>query len=514
MKQDIDKRFHQCASKQLRVLILGDDEFVNDDGEIVGVEVDSEEEKETEELECKSFGVFGLEGGLQGANILALIDSGATHNFISPKVVEALGLVMVPSNPLGIKLGDGPRVMTMGKCVGISMVLGDMETTLDAYILELGGVDLILGVVWLETLGKVTMDWKEMSMLFTYKGNLVKLVGQPLDENMATFQNLMTTSRVLEEDNWHTLLTTKEVSDQGLHEVKDGALQALLTNFRDCLLQQGVIPNSTSAFSSPVILVKKDNSWCMCIDYRALNKVTVQDKYPIPVVDELLDELHGSTYFSKLDLKSGYHQIRMKEEDIHKTAFRTHEGRYGYMVMPFGLTNAPATFQSHQFVANKGKCAFGQERIEYLGHVISKAGVTVDPSKADSVLQWPVPKNVKGVRGFLGLTGYYRKFIANDGKFAKPLTGLTKKDGFHWNTAAEEAFQQLKIAVTSAPVLALPDFTLPFEIECDASSKGVGAVLMQLKHPIAYFSKAFASSKLSKSAYDKELMALVLAIQH
>ena len=165
-------------------------------------------------------------------------------------------------------------------------------------------------------------------------------------------------------------------------------------------------------------------------------------------------------------------------------------------------------------MANRKKCTFGQHQVEYLGHVISKAGVAVDPAKVSSVLQWPIPKNVKGVRGFLGLTGYYRKFIANYGKIAKPLTELTKKDGFSWNAAAAEAFEKLKVAVTTAPVLALPNFKVPFEIECDASGKGVGAVLLQSKHPIAYFSKAFASSRLSKSAYDKELMALVLAIQH
>lgn len=420
-----------------------------------------------------------LEGVLQGANILVLIDSGATHNFISPKVVEALGLQLVPSKPLGVKLGDGHRVLTMGKCAAISLVLGEMETTIDAYILELGGVDLILGVVWLETLGKVTMDWKEMSMVFNYNGNLVKLIGQPLEEKMATFQSAVTTSSVFANKGSPTLMEVKGKAEVGLSEVQNRALQALLTKFSSVfcevmglpparnnshsivllpgagpvsvrpyryphhhkdeiekhiqiLLQQGVIRNSTSAFSSPVILVKKkDHSWRMCVDYRALNKVTIQDKYPIPVVDELLDELHGSAYFSKLDLKSGYHQIRMKEEDIHKTAFRTHEGHYEFMVMPFGLTNAPATFQSvmneifkpylrrfvlvffddilvysgdwnthlqhlavvlqvlqqHQFVANKNKCAFGQEKIEYLGHVISKAGVMVDPAKVQSVLQ-------------------------------------------------------------------------------------------------------------------------------
>lgn len=609
---------HQCATKQLRVIILGDDEAINDEGEIVVLETAAEEDTESDEMECKGLGVFGvsstssqvrtmkLEGVLQGANILVLIDSGATHNFISPKVVEALGLQLVPSKPLGVKLGDDHRVLTMGKCAAISLVLGEMETTIDAYILELGGVDLILGVVWLENLGKVTMDWKEMSMVFNYNGNLVKLIGQPLEEKMATFQSAVTTSSVFANEGSPTLMEVKGKAEAGLSEVQNRALQALLTKFSSVfcevmglpparnnshsivllpgagpvsvrpyryphhhkdeiekhiqiLLQQGVIRNSTSAFSSPVILVKKkDHSWRMCVDYRALNKVTIQDKYPIPVVDELLDELHGSAYFSKLDLKSGYHQIRMKEEDIHKTAFRTHEGHYEFMVMPFGLTNAPATFQSvmneifkpylrrfvlvffddilvysgdwnthlqhlavvlqvlqqHQFVANKNKCAFGQEKIEYLGHVISKAGVMVDPAKVQSVLQWPVPTSVKGVRGFLGLTGYYRKFIANYGKIAKPLIELTKKEGFKWNEEAEKAFQTLKTAVTSSPVLTLPNFELPFEIECDASGKGVGAVLMQMKHPIAYFSKAFTASKLSKSAYDKELMTLVLAIQH
>jgi hypothetical protein len=178
------------------------------------------------------------------------------------------------------------------------------------------------------------------------------------------------------------------------------------------------------------------------------------------------------------------------------------------------LEEVLSLLSANTLVANKKKCYFGQKSVEYLGHLITEEGVSVDPSKVVSVHQWPQPKNVKGVRGFLGLTGYYRKFIRDYGKIAKPLTELTKKDNFKWGIEAQQAFDMLKKKLTTAPVLALPDFTQAFVIECDASGGGVGAILMQNKKPIAYFSKALGVKNLAKSAYEKELMAVVLSIQH
>ncbi|MCH89429.1 transposon Tf2-1 polyprotein, partial [Trifolium medium] len=296
------------------------------------------------------------------------------------------------------------------------------------------------------------------------------------------------------------------------------------------MLKQGIIQPSTSHFSSPIILVKKkDGTWRFCTDYRALNALTIKDSFPLPTVDELLDELFGAKVFSKLDLRAGYHQILMNPSDRHKTAFRTHHGHYEWkFVLVFFddiLVYSPSwvahlehlhivlqLLSDHHLFVKLSKCSFGMNEVEYLGHVVSGNGVSMDKLKVQAVMDWPIPSNVKQLRGFLGLTGYYRRFIKSYATISAPLTDLLKKDQFQWSTTTAVSFDTLKKAVTSAPVLALPNFSQPFVLETDASNIGLGAVLSQQGHPIAYFSKKLGPNVQKQSAYLREFRAITEAL--
>lgn len=291
--------------------------------------------------------------------------------------------------------------------------------------------------------------------------------------------------------------------------------------------------------------------------YRQLNSIAIKNKYPLPIIDELLDELKGDAWFTKLDMRAGYHQIRVVPQDIAKTAFKTHHGHWEFRVMPFGLTNAPATFQEvmntilgsvlrkfvlvfvddiliysptleqhkqhilqvfqilheHKFLLKKSKCSFAQQSLNYLGHIISAQGVATDRSKIQVVSDWPTPTDSKQLRGFLGLFGYYRKFIRNYGVLSQPLTDLLKKGSlFLWTPQHQQCFHAVKQALISAPVLALPDFSKNFTVETDASATGIGAVLMQDNHPVAYLSKALGPKAQALSTYEKECLALIMAV--
>jgi hypothetical protein len=305
------------------------------------------------------------------------------------------------------------------------------------------------------------------------------------------------------------------------------------------------------------MVLKKEGSWRMCPDLRALNKLTIKDKFPIPVIDDLLDEFSGAQFFTKLDLHLGYHQIRMKEADIPKTAFHNHEGHYEFLVMPFGLCNAPSTFQSlmnhvfhpflyhfvlvlfddiliyrktwthhlthvdkvlcllsqNQLFLKQSKCAFGASEVEYLGHLVGKDGVRVDPKNIKAMQDCLHPKTLKRLRGFLGLTGYYCKFVKNYRKITTPLAALLKKNSLTWTPAAAQAFQTLKMAMCTTPVLALPDFTKTFVLECDTSEKGIGVVLMQEGRPLAFTSKQLSERNLGKPIYEKEMLVIFHVVE-
>ncbi|GJY74551.1 putative reverse transcriptase domain-containing protein [Tanacetum coccineum] len=325
------------------------------------------------------------------------------------------------------------------------------------------------------------------------------------------------------------------------------------------LSDKGFIRPSSSPWGAPVLFVKKkDGSFRMCIDYRELNKLTVKNRYPLPRIDDLFDQLQGSSVYSKIDLRSGYHQLRVREEDIPKTAFRTRYGHYEFQVMPFGLTNAPAVFmdlmnrvckpyldkfvivfiddiliysknkQEHEehlkiilellkkeeLYAKFSKCEFWIPKVQFLGHVIDSEGIHVDPAKIESIKDWTSPKSPTEIRQFLGLAGYYRRFIEGFSKIAKPMTKLTqKKVKFEWGDKQEAAFQLLKQKLCSAPILALPEGSEDFIAYCDASKKGLGAVLMQREKVISYASRQLKIHEKNYTTHDLELGAVVFALK-
>ncbi|KAJ9544849.1 hypothetical protein OSB04_024556 [Centaurea solstitialis] len=332
-----------------------------------------------------------------------------------------------------------------------------------------------------------------------------------------------------------------------------------LSNQLQELLDKGFIRPSSSPWGAPVLFVKKkDGSFRMCIDYRELNKITIKNRYPLPRIDDLFDQLQGPTYFSKIDLRSGYHQMRVREEDIAKTAFRTRYGHYEFLVMPFGLTNAPAVFmdlmnrvcrpyldkfvivfiddmliysrskedheqhltlildllKAEKLYAKFLKCEFWVREVHFLGHVVNKEGIHVDPAKIEAIKKWEAPKTPTEIRQFLGLAGYYRRFIANFSKIAQPLTTLTQKDKkFIWGEKQEEAFQLPKHKLCNAPILALPEGTDNFVVYCDASHQGLGCVLMQNEKVIAYASRQLKVHEKNYTTHDLELGAMVFALK-
>ena len=333
----------------------------------------------------------------------------------------------------------------------------------------------------------------------------------------------------------------------------------------EMLAARQIVPSS-SPWASPVVLVKKkDGSSRFCVDYRALNQVTLKDSYPIPNIQDCIDTLSGSNWFSTLDLASGYWQCEVDESDQPKTAFITHKGLYQFRVLPFGLTNAPATFerlmervlsgmlgeqclvylddiiafggsfeiamQNLQQVLNRireagltlkpKKCRLFRQSVSFLGHVVSSEGVSCDPEKIEAVKSWETPKTVTDIRSFLGFANYYRRFIKSFAHIASPLTALTQKNViFEWSDECELAFQCLKQKLVEAPVLAYPtqESNSKYILDTDASLVGIGGVLSQtqngVERVIAYASQTLSKSERNYCTTYRELLAVVRFVKH
>ncbi|KAM0735103.1 Retrovirus-related Pol polyprotein from transposon 17.6 [Formica fusca] len=335
------------------------------------------------------------------------------------------------------------------------------------------------------------------------------------------------------------------------------------------MLKNGIIRTSASQWNAPLLMVPKKadasgkSKLRVVVDFRKLNDLTIGDSFPLPNITEILDQLGNAKYFTTLDLASGYHQIPMAEQDEQKTAFSTPYGHYEFNRMPFGLKNAPATFQrlmnsiltgmqglkclvylddiviygasledhnkrlkevlqrprENNLKLQPDKCEFLRKEVIYLGHIISENGISPDPSKLTAIKEFPTPKKVKDIQSFIGLAGYYRKFIEDFSKIAKPLTKLTKKtEKFEWTMEQQNAFEILKERLMTAPVLMYPDFNQEFIVTTDASDYAIGAVLSQGKvgndRPIAYASRVLSRAEQNYNTTEKELLAIVWAVKH
>nr|XP_051190460.1 uncharacterized protein LOC127303801 [Lolium perenne] len=479
------------------------DSFVNGDAQMANVII--VDIANAQELSLSLNAILGSHGDgtiriralVDNQVMLLLVDSGSSNTFISDKFVQRINCETVLIPAVSVKVASGDVLQCDRMVPQLSWWAQGHTFETDMRVLPLGAYDAILGVDWLKQCGEMRCSWVTKTLKFDHKGKEITLRGIPIKEqgplNEVPVEQLWKWSTG--NDVWAVAVLTHDMVFAATEGVP-AEIQAVLEysplhkdeterQIRN-MLKSGIIVPSMSPFASPVLLVlKKDGEWRFCIDYRRLNELTIKNTFPMPVIDELLDELVGAKYFSKLDLRSGYHQIRMKPEDEAKTAFKTHQGHYQFRVMPFGLSNAPATFQCvMNSILNPCLRKFV---LVFMDDILIYSPTLVDHAKHLA-------------------TGY--------GILARPLTNLLKhKAKFDWTPEVDTAFRHLKEAMITTPVLALPDFQKQFVVETDACDSGVGAVLMQEGHPISFLSKPLSVQHKSLSIYEKEFLALIMAVE-
>ncbi|KAL0539365.1 hypothetical protein IC582_023576 [Cucumis melo] len=484
-----------------------------------------------------------------------LFDSGSSYSFISFVFVQHVGLEVEPlGSVLSVSTPSGKVLLSKEKIKACRVEIANHVLDVTLLVLDMQDFDVILGMDWLsanhasiDCFGKEVIFNPPSGPSFKFRGAgivcLPKVISAMKASNYSFRSEVSLSSEpVVREypdvfpDELPGLLPLKEIDfaielESGTapisrvpYRMAPVELKELKVQLQE-LLDKGFIRPSVSPWGAPVLFVKKKNgSMRLCIDYRELNKVTVKNRYPLPRIDDLFDQLQGATVFSKIDLRSGYHQLRIRDSDIPKTAFRLRYGHYEFIVMSFGLTNAPTVFmdlmnrvfkdfldsfvivfiddiliyskteaeheehlrqvletlRANRLYAKFSKCEFWLKKVSFLGHVVSSEGVSVDPAKIEGVTNWPRPSTVSEICSFLGLVGYYRRFVEDFSRIASPLTQLTRKGTpFVWSPACESSFQELKQKLVTSPVLTVPDGSGSFVIYSDASKKGLGCVLMQ-----------------------------------
>ena len=528
-----------------------------------------------------------------------LFDSSASHSFIAASVVIELGLeVETLEEPLYVSCLLGIRARIGMICRGYELEIFGTLLTMDLRIMDMSEFVVILGMDWLIAYRAVIDCERRRVTAYTQDGTRVVFQGDKHDMlphivYESRYQGQLAgwlASLTLEDEERLDLdlprvfceyvdvfpdelpgLPPQRVVDFGIklhpgtspismtpHRMAPVELQELRVQLQE-LLDKGFIRPSTSPWGAPVLFAKKkDKTLRLCIDYRQLNQVTIKNRYPLPRIDDLFDQLRGARVYSKIDLRTGYHQLRVRDTDIPKTMFRTRYGHFEFTVMPFGLTNTPTAFmdlmhrvfqpyldqfvvvfvddiliyslsdweheyqlrivlqllRDHQLYAKFSKCEFWLTEVRFLGHVVSASGVLVDPEKVEAVMSWERPNSVFEIRSFLGLAGYYRRFIEDFSRIAAPMTRLTRKEvKFDWDDRCEEAFQELKRRLTSAPILIVPDRGQGYIVYCDALRAGLGCVLMQSGRVVAYGSGQLKNHEQNYPTHDMELAAIVFALK-
>ncbi|GJV61118.1 putative reverse transcriptase domain-containing protein [Tanacetum coccineum] len=456
-----------------------------------------------------------------------LFDSGAEKSFVSSAFTPFIDIALTALNTsYEVELADGKVVSTNTVLRSCTLVLLNHVFKIDLLPTRQGSFDVIIGMDWLSYHRSVIDCYEKIVCIPLPNGKILEV--------QDVFPDDLSGLPLVREIEFHIdlILGTSPVVKSPYRLAPSEMLE--LSNQLKELQKKGFIRPSHSPWGAPVLFVKKKNgAMRMCINYRELNKLTIKNRYPLSRIDDLFDQLQGACCFSKIDLRSGYHQLRVREEDIPKTAFSTRYGHFEFTVMPFGLTNAPSIFidlmnrvykpSLDKFIIvfiddiliySKSEEEHELKEVQFLGHVVNRDGIHVDPSKVKWVKNWKTPESSTKIRSFLGLAGYYRRFIENFLKIAKPLTLLTQKNKTYvWGDKQDEAFRILKEKLCNALVLALPDGPNDFVVYRDASKQGFGYVLMPRGKVIAYVSRQLKTHEKNYTTHDMELGAVVFALK-